>query len=242
MAPARTPAALLAGLVAADPGRPRVTVYDDTDGPTAGERVELSARVLANWVAKAGNLLQDELDAGPGSVVRLALPPHWRTLYWALAAWSVGACVEVARPGEDGDGADVVVTDDPARGAGAEHLVVVTLAALARAAAVEVPGGAVDEARDLATHGDVLVVLDEPDAADPALRDGADVLAYAEVVPAEGDGTGGRVHTRTTDTGELLRLALAAWAGDGSLVLTRGTPEPTTLAARLASEGVTREA
>ena len=81
--------------MAADPGRPRVTVYDDTDSPTRGERIELSARVLANWVAKAANLLRDDLDAGPGSVVLLDLPPHWRTLYWAFAAWSVGACVEV---------------------------------------------------------------------------------------------------------------------------------------------------
>jgi len=76
---------LLAALMASDPGRPRITVYDDTDGPTRGERVELSARVVANWVAKAANLLQDELDAGPGTVVRLALPPHWRTVYWATS-------------------------------------------------------------------------------------------------------------------------------------------------------------
>ena len=81
--------------MSADPGRPRITVYDDTDSPTRGERIELSARVLANWVAKAANLLRDDLDVGPGSVVLLDLPPHWRTLYWAFAAWSVGACVEV---------------------------------------------------------------------------------------------------------------------------------------------------
>src|SRR6478609_4494665 len=93
--PPATPATLLRRLVASDPGRPRVTVYDDTDSPTRGERIELSARVLANWVAKAANLLRDDLDAGPGSVVLLDLPPHWRTLYWAFAAWSVGACVEV---------------------------------------------------------------------------------------------------------------------------------------------------
>ena len=93
-----TPAALLRAMVAADPGRPRITVYDDTDSATRGERIELSARVLANWVAKAANLLRDDLDAGPGSVVLLDLPPHWRSLYWALAAWSVGACVEVPDP------------------------------------------------------------------------------------------------------------------------------------------------
>ena len=93
--PPESPAVLLRRLVSADPGRPRITVYDDTDSPTRGERIELSARVLANWVAKAANLLRDDLDVGPGSVVLLDLPPHWRTLYWAFAAWSVGACVEV---------------------------------------------------------------------------------------------------------------------------------------------------
>ncbi|MDQ6715007.1 MAG: TIGR03089 family protein, partial [Actinomycetota bacterium] len=42
-----------------DATRPRLTFYDDADGPTRGERIELSAKVLANWVAKGANLLQD---------------------------------------------------------------------------------------------------------------------------------------------------------------------------------------
>src|SRR3954453_22662516 len=102
--PPEPPAVLLRRLVSADPGRPRITVYDDTDSPTRGERIELSARVLANWVAKAANLLRDDLDVGEGSVVLLDLPPHWRTLYWAFAAWSVGACVEVPRRRTTTDG------------------------------------------------------------------------------------------------------------------------------------------
>ncbi len=239
MPPHPTPAALLARLVAADPGRPRVTVYDDTDGPTRGERVELSARVLANWVAKAANLLQDELDAGPGTVVRLDLPPHWRTLYWAFAAWSVGACVELPGAAPSGAAA-VVVTDDPGRAGSGEHLVVVTLAALARSATVAVPAGAVDEAHDLATHGDVFTPWEDPEPDAPGLRDGTGETPLGELVPASGPAR--RVHTATTDAGELLRTALAAWAGDGSVVLTRGAPAEDVLRARLASEGVTAEA
>lgn len=246
-----TPAALLRRLVAADPGRPRVTVYDDTDSPTRGERIELSARVLANWVAKAANLLRDDLDAGPGSVVLLDLPPHWRTLYWAFAAWSVGACVEVpahrggagAGPAGTASGAtpDVVVTDAAHVAADADEAVLVTLAALARAAGVEVPAGVVDEARELATHGDVFDASDEPDASDPALRVGGDETAYGALVPAPADGSQ-RVHTGTTDTAAFLRLALAVWAADGSLVVTRGTPDASVLDARLAAEGVTASA
>ena len=69
-------------------GAPRITWY----GP-GGERVELSGAVTVNWVNKTANLLVEEFDAGPGTVVGLALPAHWRTLVWALATWRVGACV-----------------------------------------------------------------------------------------------------------------------------------------------------
>jgi uncharacterized protein (TIGR03089 family) len=227
--------ALLASMLASDPGRPRVTVYDDSDGPTNGERVELSARVIANWVSKAANLLQDELDAGPGTVVALALPPHWRAAYWALAAWSVGATVDL-RPDAD---ADVVVTDDPGRTDDAPAAVVVTLAALARSAASPVPAGAVDEARELATHPDVFDAWDSPAPGDPALVTTGGATSFADLVP---EGSPGRWHTGTDDPAAFLRLLLAAWAGDGSVVLTRGAPDPRTLERRLASEGVTDSA
>jgi len=172
-----SPAALLRHLVASDPGRPRVTVYDDTDSPTRGERIELSARVLANWVAKAANLLRDDLDAGPGSVVLLDLPPHWRTLYWAFAAWSVGACVAVPANRTTTDAGhvasgftpDVVVTDALDVAEGADEAVLVTLAALARSASVPVPAGVVDEARELATHGDVFDAWAGPPGSAPPL-------------------------------------------------------------------------
>ena len=250
--PPTSPPALLRRLVATDPGRPRITVYDDTDSPTRGERIELSARVLANWVAKAANLLRDDLDVGPGSVVVLDLPPHWRTLYWALATWSVGACVEVPAHRTSPDAGhdpvpsaaapvapDVVVTDAVDAAAAAPEAVLVTLAALARSAGSPVPAGVVDEARELATHGDVFDGDDEPDGADPALRAAAMVTTFADLATSPTTAAAQRVHTDTADTAALLRLALSVWATDGSLVLTRGAPDPAVLAARLASEGVT---
>ena len=251
--PATTPAELLRRLVASDPGRPRITVYDDTDSPTRGERIELSARVLANWVAKAANLLQDDLDAGPGTVVRLDLPPHWRTLYWAFAVWSVGGCVDVpahrSTPGADAvasvraapSPADVLVTDAVAVAAAAPESVLVTLAGLARSAPQPVPAGAVDEARELATHGDLFDPLEETDPGEPALSSGGTVVDHGDLVPPP-QGGAQRVHTTTTDTAAFLRLALAVWAADGSLVLTRGEPDGEALAARLVAEGVTASA
>src|SRR5690242_12812913 len=102
-------------LISMDPGRPRVTWY----GPDH-ERVEFSAKTLNNWVSKTANLLVDELDAGPGSRIGIALPGHWRTVVWLLAGWSVGAHTVVlpSVAPQDQDGAptisvDVLVTDRP---------------------------------------------------------------------------------------------------------------------------------
>ena len=102
----------ISGLLAAlqrDGGRPRVTAYDDGPSPTQGERIELSGRVLGTWVAKAANLLTEELDVQPGDRVALDLPAHWRALYWGLALWSCGACVIAANHPD----ARALITPDP---------------------------------------------------------------------------------------------------------------------------------
>ena len=233
-----TPAEVLAAMLRSDPARPRVTFYEDSPGPTQGERIELSAKVLANWVSKAANALQEEWDLAPGSRVRLALPPHWRSLYWALAVWSVGATVVL----DDAD-ADLVVTDDPARATPAPTpSVLVTLAALTRGAAGSVPAGVMDEAKELATYADQFSPWDEPAPSDLAVVGAGADAAYESVVPQGNWATGSRVHTAAESLSSVLATALGAWSVDGSLVLSRG-PEPEGgRAARLASEGVTVEA
>jgi uncharacterized protein (TIGR03089 family) len=233
-----TPPEVLAGLLRSDPGRPRITCYDDTDGPTRGERIELSARVVANWVSKAANALQDEWDLGPGSRVRLDLPAHWRAVYWAFAAWSVGATVVLADAGDDVP-VDLLVTDAPVAAQDASSpSVLVTLAALARSSAVPVGGDTMDEARELATYGDQFVPYDEPAPGEPALLTAAGAASYADVVPAGGT-PGERLHLVDPATAELLRAVLRAWATDGSVVLSRGRAPADVLAARGATEGVT---
>jgi uncharacterized protein (TIGR03089 family) len=233
------PADVLARMVASDPGRPRLTWYDDEPGPTAGERIELSARVLANWVAKAANLLQDDAAAGPGTTVGIDLPAHWRSLYWALATWSVGATVVV---GEAASGADVLVTDSPTAAAGhGGDAVLVSLAALARRhPEADDAGGAVDEARELATHGDLFSPMCDPEPGDVALAaHGVDTAYGALVVPDEDWGSTPRV-ALGGPLEPVLRRALAAWSVDGSVVLVRGRRDD--LADRFASEGVTVDA
>ena len=237
----RTPASVLAEILRSDPARPRVTFYEDTPGPTRGERIELSGKVLANWVSKAGNALQDEYDLGPGSVVRLSLPPHWRALYWALAVWSVGATVDyVGGPTPDlvicDDLRAIATTFDPTT----SDVVLVTLAALARAHPGPVPVGVMDEARELATYGDQLVSLAEPAPDDLALITSSAHTPFRSVVPQRDWPANTRVSV-AGDLAQVLESTLAAWAVDGSVVLARNGQhaggEPQT--ERLAAERVT---
>ena len=166
-------------MLASDPGRPRLTCYDDAPGPTHGERIELSAKVLANWVSKAGNMLQDDLDGAPATTVGLDLPAHWRAFYWALAAWSVGATVVV---GNGADTCDVVVTTDhqtAAQVAENAGLPVLVSLPMLSAANLDAPRDVVDEARELPNYGDAFAAYEDPNPDDPALVDGDD----AHVVP-----------------------------------------------------------
>ena len=186
------PPADLPGLVRAlatgDPTRPRLTWY----GP-AGERIELSGKVLDNWVAKTANLLVDELDVGPGRRVCLDLPPHWRTAVWLLACWSAGGCAVPVRR-RDGDPAgtaaggtaaggsapegsvDVWVSDRPesaaarAAATGGAELVAVALPALATGFGPGLPAGAIDAAVEVRSQGDVFVPLVRPAPGNVALE------------------------------------------------------------------------
>ncbi len=215
-------------LLRQDPARPRVTYYDDTDGPTRGERIELSAKVLTNWVNKAANLLQEEFDAGPGTVVHLALPAaHWRTVYWALAIWAVGATVSTTDP----DDADVRIgTSD----AGTDLDVLVTLAALARSHP-EPTGTALDEARELATYADAFSAWASADGSATALRSATGQWAYDDLVEA---GTGDREWVEGDLPATVRRIA-GLFAGDGAVLLVR-SPDPALMPARLAAEGLSQ--
>jgi uncharacterized protein (TIGR03089 family) len=170
------PADVLAAMLRLDPGRPRITCYDDA----SGERIELSAKTFANWVAKAANLLQDSGDVTVGNTVGLDLPAHWRTAYWAMAAWSVGCIVVVGPEARD---ADVVVTVSPDLAAecvtDGRYAVLVTLAALARGNA-QTPQDVLDEAKELAGYGDRFDPWDTPEADEPALVGDGDDAAYAQ--------------------------------------------------------------
>ncbi|WP_026542801.1 TIGR03089 family protein [Paenarthrobacter nicotinovorans] len=192
---------------------PRLTWY----GPDA-ERVELSGRVLDNWVAKTSNLLQDELDAEPGMAVRLDLPAHWKSFVWALAAWQLG--MEVVF---DQTSADLLVTDTPDgdAGAGFDAVVAVPLAALAMRWPGELPSGVVDYAAEVRSHGDVFMAHNQAAAELPAVR-GTSELTHEALMEefATGQEPGVRLLVRASEGLETcLAASLGAWHGDGSVVL-----------------------
>ena len=228
-------------MLRADPVGPRITYYDDAIGGT-GERIELSAATLANWAAKTGNLLRDELAAGPTSRIAILLPAHWQTAAVLFGVWWIGAetVLDAAGPAdlalctaERLDEADAVV------GAGGE-VAVLSLDPFGRPAP-DLPIGVTDYATAVRVHGDQIVPERHPG---PALagRSVEAVLAECEnAAAARGLTSSDRV------------LSIASWAQpdglvDGLLAIMAigaslvqvANPDPALLPRRIETEKVTR--
>jgi uncharacterized protein (TIGR03089 family) len=206
---------LMASLRSGNSTAPRLTWY----GPDA-ERVELSGRVLDNWVAKTSNLLQDELDAAPGMRLRLELPAHWKAAVWALSAWQLGLEVVLA-----GDGGDILVTAAPESVDGKyDAVVAVALPALAMRWQGELAAGCIDYAAEVRSHGDVFMQHTDPDPEACAIVDseGRGHLhreLFESFAVAHDEGV--RLHVPASEGLESsLANALGAWKQGGSVVLT----------------------
>ncbi|MER6469085.1 TIGR03089 family protein [Streptomyces collinus] len=242
----RTPADLLRSALAADPGRPLVTFYDDA----TGERVELSVATFANWVAKTANLLQGDLSAGPGDRVALLLPAHWQTAVWLLACASVGAVADVAG---DPAAADVVVSGpdslEAARACRGERVALALRPLGGRFP--QPPSGFADYAVEVPGQGDRFAPFAPVDPEEPALIVAGAELSAAEVVeraladaPAlDLTGPGSRLLSGLPyDTWEGLSAGLyAPLAVGGSVVLCRNLDraDGEVLAKRIEDERVT---
>jgi uncharacterized protein (TIGR03089 family) len=222
---------LMASLRSGNSTAPRLTWY----GPDA-ERVELSGKVLDNWVAKTSNLLQDELDAAPGMRLALDLPAHWKAMVWALAAWQLGLETVL-----NGDGADFLATAAPDAVVGKyDAVVAVALPALAMRWDGGLPAGCLDYAAEVRSHGDVFMQHADPEPSACAIvtSDGRrhlhqDLLEGFAVPHEEG------VRLHVAGSGGLegaLANALGAWRSGGSVVLTH--PDVTDTAKLLAAERI----
>ena len=235
--PATLSAAVLDPMLRADPVGPRITYYDDA----TGERIELSAVTLANWAAKTGNLLRDELAAGPASRVAVLLPAHWQTAAVLFGVWWIGAEAALA-PGpadialctaERLDEADSVI--EP----GGE-VAVLSLDPFGRPAP-DLPIGVTDYATAVRVHGDQIVPERHPG---PALggRSVEEILADCEISAAtRGLTADDRVLSSASWPGpaELVDGLLAVMAVGASLVQV-ANPDPAALQRKVETEKVTR--
>ncbi len=169
-----SPEALFDAVLAGAPAQPCVTYYDEA----TGERAELSAKSLANWVAKTHFLLMDGLGLGVGDAAFVDLPAHWICVPALLGCWTAG----------------LTVTSEP----GSASVAFVAPATLARAAGVPdvyaiAPDSPATGFRSAPPHGAddyVAAVRPQPDKwptvhmpaspADPAI----DAMPRAEVAAA----------------------------------------------------------
>ena len=228
-------AAILDPMLRADPVGPRITHYDDA----TGERIELSALTLANWAAKTGNLLRDELGAGPASRVAVLLPAHWQTVAVLFGVWWIGA--EVVLGDSDADVALCVVDRlDEADATGAGEVAVLSLDPFGRPAP-DLPVGVTDYATAVRVHGDQIVAERNPG---PALagRSVDEVLAACQTsASTRGLTSGDRVLSTASWDGpdDVIEGLLAVLAAGGSLVQV-ADPDPAALPRRIETEKVTR--
>jgi uncharacterized protein (TIGR03089 family) len=228
-------AAILDPMLRVDPVGPRITHYDDA----TGERIELSAVTLANWAAKTGNLLRDELGAGPASRVAVLLPAHWQTAAVLFGVWWIGA--EVVLGDSDADVALCAVDRlDEADATGAGELAVLSLDPFGRPAP-DLPVGVTDYATAVRVHGDQIVAERNPG---PALagRSVDEVLAACQTsASTRGLTPGDRVLSTATWDGpdDVIEGLLAVLAAGGSLVQV-ANPDPAALPRRIETEKVTR--
>lgn len=238
MTPSTIPAALSAAL-AGDSARPLVTYL----GPS-GERTELSVRTFENNVAKAANLLRDDGDVQPGSVVVVALPLHWQTSVWLGACALVGGIAWIG--GEPG-AVDVevsVVGPDGLDLPGAPLALATALHPFGMPFTTALPAGLLDAATEVRAHGDRFTPstgVTAVTAATPWIRTVGGVLDQAEALDAARDlahavglAPGGRLLcARQLDDTSVLALLALPLAVTGSVVLLVDTEsDPDAVAAR----------
>jgi uncharacterized protein (TIGR03089 family) len=236
--------AILDPMLRADPVGPRITYYDDA----TGERIELSAVTLANWAAKTGNLLRDEMAAGPASRVAILLPAHWQTAAVLFGVWWIGA-EAVIGPGPADlalctadrlDEADSLLSMTAPGG----EVAVLSLDPFGRPAKLggsDLPIGVTDYATAVRVHGDQILPETSPG---PALagRPVEEILADCETSAAARELTStDRVLSSASWTrpGELVDGLLSILAVGASLVQV-ANPDPSALQRRIETEKVTK--
>ena len=199
---------LLAARTRTDGASPLLTFYDDA----TGDRTELSATTVANWVAKTANLLVDGLGAGRGDDVVVALPLHWQSVVVLAGCWAAGLTVRF-----DG-AADLAVCAEGGPRPASDELLVLSLRPMGAPLSSPDPD-VTDYAAEVRSYADRFAG-EGPQAADEALpgRSHADLCAGPadpgrRLLAPHGD--------PLLDADLLLRAYVAPLLGGGSAVLCR---------------------
>ncbi|BCO37327.1 TIGR03089 family protein [Mycobacterium heckeshornense] len=226
--------AILDPMLRTDPVGPRITYYDDA----SGERIELSAATLANWAAKTGNLLRDELGTVAGGRVAVLLPPHWQTAAVCFGVWWVGAEVVFGAP------ADIALCTSArlpeADATGASEVAVLSLDPFGRPAR-DLPVGVTDYATAVRVHADQIAAERRPGLA-LAGRSVDEVRTACRTAAAtRGLTPTDRVlSTKSWATPDELVDGLLAILAVGASLVQVANPDPAALPRRIQTEKVTR--
>jgi uncharacterized protein (TIGR03089 family) len=218
-------------LTATDGPRPVLTYYDDA----TGERTELSAATLANWVAKTANLLVDGLGLGPGSVAAVRLPAHWQTAAVLLGCWSAGLTIDLGDPTGDHGHADVAFVTADVAPAPADETYALSLAPMGLPFRPGPPPGTLDYAIEVRAFGDHFTAAPPPPDR-PALSDGTthrDLATAISELPA-----GGRVLIDGDAHSDPRHWLVEPLLAGTSVVLCRHL-DPARIESRLAAEHAT---
>jgi uncharacterized protein (TIGR03089 family) len=203
-------------------GDPLITYYD----LVTGERTELSAVTVSNWVDKTCYLLTDEYGLDLGDVVLLDVarthPGHWVTACLQLACWRLGVTVAV----DDGVGARLVVAG-PMYSTAAEiatdlgaDLLACSLHPLGLPFAERVPEGVSDYSLEVRGQPDQYEAVPVP-ADQPAWRSPEATLTQAELDATDGSPLR-RLLRPTTPWPTARDGIVASLVGGGSVVVVVG--------------------
>ena len=210
-----------------------LTFYDDA----TGERTELSAATLANWVAKTANLLVDGLGLGPGSVAAVRLPAHWQTAAVLLGCWSAGLTIDLGGSSAATGHADVAFVTVDANGAAvADETYALSLAPMGLPFRPGPPPGTLDYAIEVRAFGDHFAAAPPPPDR-PALTDGT---THGDLARAGSDlPPGGRVLIDGDAHPDPRHWLVEPLLAGASVVLCRHL-DPGKVESRLAAEHATR--
>lgn len=235
-----SPEALFAAVLATAPARPFVTYYDER----SGERSELSAKSLGNWVAKTHFLLSSELGLGVGDAAYVDLTAHWISMPILLGCWTAG--LEIATDASRATVAFVMPRRDDAEIPAVPDVYAVAAEAAARGfAGTSAPAGAVDYVTAIRPQNDVWSAVYPPATPDDPALDGvsrADLVGKAIARAAElGAASGARLITgRDWDSpDDWTDALLVPLAVSGSIVIVHGAT-PGVIARRAEQERATR--